>query len=112
MPLLTTHFNIAPSQDIASIRAGEDGKTIESCTIIVTDANKLLRPIHDRMPVILDAYDYNAWLGAKTSDTDRLLALLRPYPDKQMTLHPVSQRINSPKNDDSKCIEPVILDNA
>ncbi len=91
---------------------GEQGKTIESCTIVVTDANELLRPIHDRMPVILDPDNYDAWLGHETADTEHLLSLLRPYPAKQMTLYPVSKRVNSPKDDESKCIEPVILDNA
>lgn len=90
---------------------GEDGKIIESCTIIVTDANELLRPIHDRMPVILDPDDYDAWLGSMTAEIDHLQTLLRPYPTKQLTLYPVSKWVNSPKNDDRKCIEPVVLDN-
>ncbi len=44
--------------------AGPEGDVIESFTIIVTNANELLRPIHDRMPVILDPADYALWLGS------------------------------------------------
>lgn len=91
---------------------GEDGKTIESCTIIVTNANELLLPIHDRMPVILAPADYDDWLDSKTAEPDCLLTLLRPYLDKQMTLYPVSQRVNSPKNDDPECIEQISRDYA
>lgn len=86
---------------------GADGKTIESCTIIVTDANELLQPIHDRMPVILDPDDYDDWLGHEAVETEHLLSLLRPYPAKQMILYPVSKRVNNPKNDDLECIKPV-----
>lgn len=91
---------------------GADGKTIASCTIIVTDANELLQPIHDRMPVILAPADYDDWLDSKTAEPDYVLTLLRPYPDKQMTLYPVSQRVNSPKNDDPECIEQISRDYA
>jgi len=49
---------------------GEDGARIESCTILVTDANALVRTIHDRMPVILAREDYGAWLDPGNQDAD------------------------------------------
>lgn len=82
-----------------------EGERIDSCTIIVTEANAMLRPIHDRMPVILDAECFDEWL-----DTGRPIetakALLKPYAG-EMTLFPVSRRVNSVRNDDPGCREPV-----
>ncbi len=48
--------------------SGGEGEVIESCTIIVTEANELLRPIHDRMPVILDPADLGAWLDGSQAE--------------------------------------------
>ena len=52
---------------------------LQSCTIITTQANQLTQPIHDRMPVILDAADYELWLDPQLQDPERLGALLRPF---------------------------------
>lgn len=79
---------------------------IESFTIIVTEANELMKPIHDRMPVILDAADYDEWLDAKTG-TDTAQTLLRPSPAEDMRAYPISTRVNSPRNDDPAVIEAV-----
>jgi putative SOS response-associated peptidase YedK len=59
---------------------GPDGKVIESCTIIVTNANEVLRPVHDRMPVILDPADYHRWLDPSCHDPSALTLLLQLYP--------------------------------
>ncbi len=84
----------------------EGDGTLESCTLIVTAANALVEPIHDRMPVILDPADYGAWLDPAT-EPGVLGALLRPYPPQGMCAHPVSTRVNNPRNDDPACLEPV-----
>jgi putative SOS response-associated peptidase YedK len=81
-----------------------DGETIESFSIIVTDANDLLRPIHDRMPVILDPADYGTWLDAEAAAPERAAALLKPFPGERLSIYPVSPRVNSPKVDDRACI--------
>jgi len=86
---------------------GEDGKEIESCTIIVTDANEALRPIHDRMPVILDPADYDTWLDPETTDASRLKPLLGPWPAEAMECWPVSRRVGNPANDDPALLEPL-----
>jgi putative SOS response-associated peptidase YedK len=78
---------------------------LESCSIIVTDANDLMRPIHDRMPVILDPADWNAWLNPDAGDLDVLQDLLRPFPAEAMAARPVSTRVNSPRNDVPECLE-------
>ncbi|REK08622.1 MAG: SOS response-associated peptidase [Planctomycetota bacterium] len=79
--------------------------TIESCTILTTTANELLQELHDRMPVILDPADYEAWLDPAVDDPGRLERLLTPYPAAQMTTFPVSTVVNSARLDTPECIE-------
>ncbi|MGE5154602.1 MAG: SOS response-associated peptidase [Bdellovibrio bacteriovorus] len=86
---------------------GADGSDLESCTIIVTDANDLVSRIHDRMPVILSPQDFEAWLDPEMTDTNRLMDLLRPTDPDPWTLHPVSRQVNSPRNDGPELLTPV-----
>ena len=76
-----------------------ENEAIESCTIIVTAANDLMKPIHDRMPVILNPQDYELWLDTNVSDKAKLLPLLSPYRGKDLEYYPVSKMVNNPKND-------------
>jgi putative SOS response-associated peptidase YedK len=80
---------------------------VESCTILTTEANELMLPIHDRMPVILPPEQYTLWLDPRCGDTGKLAKLLRPYPSEQMVAYKVSTLVNNPKNDAAKCIEPI-----
>ena len=80
----------------------KDNKVIESCTIIVTDANELTKDIHGRMPVILDPADYDAWLDGTDGEN-----LLRPYPSKKMARYPVSRAVGNVKNTGPDLIEPI-----
>jgi putative SOS response-associated peptidase YedK len=75
--------------------------------ILTTEANDFLRPIHDRMPVILDPKDYEIWLDPNLNRIDRLTSLLKPYPPEAMTAYPVSSNVNSPKNGNGECKQPV-----
>jgi putative SOS response-associated peptidase YedK len=86
---------------------GADGEGLETCTIITTQPSKLVAPIHDRMPVILDPSDYDLWLDPGMGDEQRLQSLLRPYPDERMVAYPVSTLVNNPANDDPACIAPL-----
>ncbi len=72
---------------------------IDSCSIIVTAAAEALRDIHDRMPVILDPSDYDAWMGPELRDPARIKPLLAPYRGERLEAYPVSTRVNSPNND-------------
>src|SRR5437773_778365 len=81
-----------------------EGKPVESCTLITTDANDVLKPVHHRMPVILSPADYDAWLDV-TQDTERLLTLLRPFPAAEMDGYPVSTVVNNARNEHQACIE-------
>lgn len=82
------------------------GPAVESCTLLTTDANDLVRPIHDRMPVILPPGLWHDWLDRGTRDTGRLGAMLRPYPGDEMTARPVGLWVNDARHEDPRCIEP------
>ncbi|HEX8397659.1 MAG TPA: SOS response-associated peptidase [Pyrinomonadaceae bacterium] len=83
----------------------ESGEEIESCTIITTEANEVLEPVHDRMPVIIKPEDYELWLDEKVKDTGKLEKLLAPYPAGEMSSHSVSRQVNSPSFDDEELIK-------
>jgi putative SOS response-associated peptidase YedK len=82
------------------------GSTVESCTIITTSANELIREIHDRMPVILRSEQYETWLQDSTPE-HFLQQLLMPYPAEAMEAYRVSPEVNSPTNDTPACIKPI-----
>ena len=77
---------------------------VESCTILTTDANELMQPIHERMPVILPLDQYDLWLDPDVHDTERLAKQLRPYSSKDMLAYRVSTLVNNPKNDVPQCV--------
>jgi putative SOS response-associated peptidase YedK len=83
-----------------------DREWVASFTIIVTDANALLSPLHERMPVILAPEDHQAWLDPKNEDVCGLARLLKPYPADEMTAYPVTRKVNDVKNDGPELIEP------
>jgi putative SOS response-associated peptidase YedK len=80
-----------------------EGLTIDSCTILTTEANALLQPIHDRMPVILSPEDYDRWLDPGTPPVE-LQTLLRPADPDAMQTYPVSPLVNRPSYDSADCI--------
>ncbi len=83
------------------------GEELETCTIITTEANEVLKPVHERMPVILKPESYDEWLDAKVKDTDKLQELLKPYPAKEMASHAVSRSVNIPDTDSPELITPL-----
>ena len=78
-----------------------EGEVLDTCTILTTEANALLRDAHDRMPVIVPRDDYARWLDLADASVDDLL---RPYPPEEMTVYPVSSRVNAVRNDDPSLI--------
>ena len=86
---------------------GPNGLVIESCAILTTAGNELMKPIHDRMPVIIDPKDFELWLDTTQFRADSLRKLLQPYPSEKMTCYPVSPVVNSPENDLPGCLEPL-----
>ncbi len=84
-----------------------EGKEIASFTIITTEANELIKKIHDRMPVILNDKEALEWVSADYSPS--LLKLLKPYEPDQMNLWPVSELVNSPRNNTPDLIKAIKL---
>jgi putative SOS response-associated peptidase YedK len=91
---------------------GTSGEVIHSCTILATEANEVLRPVHDRMPVILHPEEYSLWLEAEARERESLMELLRPYPAEEMVGYPVNASINSPRNQGAGLIEQVPVNSA
>ena len=105
------HFSLQDHQPFGCAGLWEhwqsaEGSEIESCTVITTAANDLMRPVHDRMPVILAPQDYDAWLDPQSSG-DRLQNLLRPYAAAEMAAYPVSTQVNNPQHETPDCIAPL-----
>jgi len=80
------------------------GAAVTSCTIITTEPNELLAPIHDRMPVILAKAGRDQWLA---SDPQGWPELLRPYPAAELVAYDVTPRVNSPKYNQAEAIKPI-----
>ncbi|GFE72271.1 SOS response-associated peptidase [Chroococcus sp. FPU101] len=84
-----------------------DGEMIASCTIITTEANELVKPIHNRMPVILSPDAYDQWLDPKVKQPEILTPLLKPYDEQAMETYSVSHAVNRPSHNQPNCIEPL-----
>jgi putative SOS response-associated peptidase YedK len=85
----------------------QQGESIESCTILTTTPNSLLADIHDRMPVILKAENYDLWLDPAFRDTASVTEMLKPFDAALMRRYPVSTRVNHVLNDDADCAKPL-----
>lgn len=89
---------------------GPDGEEMESVALLTTAANDDLAPIHDRMPVILEATCYDRWLSTPETQTDALTDLFDPAPAGTLTRQAVSTRVNSARNEGVELLEPVELE--
>ena len=78
-----------------------------TCAILTTRANRVMRPIHHRMPVILAEADWGRWLELPPAGLDELAAMLRPAPTDQLLTHPVDRRVNRPDWDEPDCLAAV-----
>jgi putative SOS response-associated peptidase YedK len=82
---------------------GPDGTVLRSFTIVTTNANTTLRPIHERMPVILEPADWPAWLGEVAADP---AVLLRPS-EAALRAWRIGTAVNNVRNDSAALLEPV-----
>ena len=83
----------------------ETGESIYSTTIITTEANNIITPVHDRMPAILMKEAFSFWLDPMNEDTEKLGALLNPSSPELFDVYPVSRRVNNPVNNDSELLK-------
>lgn len=81
-----------------------DGEQRRTVTILTTDPNDVVEPIHDRMPVVLPRSAEQTWLAA---GPDERQELCRPYPDDDLAAYPISTLVNDPETDDARVIEPL-----
>jgi putative SOS response-associated peptidase YedK len=81
-----------------------EGEIIETCTVLTTEANDVVGPVHHRMPVILAPPTFEQWLGEGVSDVSSLLPLLRSAPNDLLVATPVSQYVNDARHNDPQCI--------
>jgi len=84
-----------------------DEKTVTSSAIITTEANSLMAPIHDRMPVIIPKASWALWLDSEVTEAEALYDLLQPCSSDIMEAYRVSTRVNSPVNDDADLLSPM-----
>lgn len=82
----------------------ETDDVIESFSILTTEANSSVSPVHDRMPVLLRHEDFDRWLDPDEDDPKKLQPLLVPCPDDWLVSQRVGERVNSPRNDDADCL--------
>lgn len=83
-----------------------DGSELQTCTILTSEPNDLIKPLHHRMAVILEKSDYETWLDPDEVPADVLMPLMKPYPQEFMRVYEVSTLVNSPKNDEPSVIDP------
>jgi putative SOS response-associated peptidase YedK len=88
------------------------GEWLHSATVITTSANETMRPVHDRMPVVLPRSAWAEWLDPAMHDLERLSGLLVPAADDLLVLHPVATDVNNVRNKGAHLIEPVATSEA
>ena len=84
-----------------------DGKPLKSFAIVTTQANELLKPLHDRMPVLLAPDCWTAWLGDIATPEGDLKSMLKPYPGRGMAFWPVDKRVGTVRNDSPDLFAPL-----
>jgi putative SOS response-associated peptidase YedK len=83
-----------------------EGEPIDTCTILTTQPNNLVKDIHDRMPVVVPREDWSEWLAAETND-DRVKELCRPIEASTMEAWPVSPLVSNTRNEGEELIRRV-----
>jgi putative SOS response-associated peptidase YedK len=97
-------FGMAGLYDLWTNPQGEKEIT---CTIVTTEANEMMKPIHHRMPVILSPGDYDLWLNPTETDAAKVKGMLRPCDPELLKAREVSLLVNSPRNNSENCISPL-----
>ena len=84
-----------------------DGSELQSISLLTTEPNDFMKPLHNRMPVILHKEDYEEWMFTDPTEVDRLTHLFRPFPSEAMTAYPVTHYVGKATNEGIECIEPM-----
>ncbi|XEC96990.1 SOS response-associated peptidase [Paenibacillus tarimensis] len=110
MRIVMKHRSLFSMAGLYETWIAPDGRKISSCTILTTNPNELVAPIHDRMPVILKPEDERLWLDRGIRDAQLLRQLLEPYPADEMEAYPVTAAVGNVRHDDPDNIRPLPLD--
>lgn len=86
----------------------KDAAPVLSVTMITTDGNDLMKPIHDRMPVIVGDENLSAWLGEEPATPEQLRSMLVPFAAERMTAWPVSKAVGQVKNQGPDLVEKLV----
>lgn len=84
----------------------EDGGLMASCAILTTDASPSIRPLHHRMPLMLQESAFPAWLDPALEEPEEIRRIIEPLPDEALAAWEVDRRVNSPRNDDPALVAP------
>ena len=87
----------------------DPGEGPATCAIITTDPNDAIRPIHNRMPAILEPAQEAVWTDPLLNDPSAVLACLRPFPAEQLITFPVSRLVSDVRHEGPRLIEPLTL---
>lgn len=85
-----------------------ENEDVFSYSIITTEANTLLQPLHERMPVILDKENYKFWMDPMNNDYQGLKDIMKPYPTELMSVFRISDEVNKATNNHRALIEPMV----
>jgi len=105
-------YRVHRNGDVAFAMAGiherwepddEGPEPLDAVTILTTEPNDLIEPLHHRMAVVLPADEEETWL---TGGPEERAELCRPYPDDDLDAYPISTAVNDPSNDSPGIIEP------
>jgi putative SOS response-associated peptidase YedK len=102
---LPFYFHRLDGQMLAFAGLWEQWNDIDTCSIVTTEANEVMAPIHHRMPVILGLNDYDEWLDPTANEPSKLLT---PCPADELTCYPVSTVVNNARNNVPECIQPLV----
>lgn len=83
-----------------------EGESLETCTIITTEPNDIMAPIHNRMPVLLNPASFDQWLDLE-APVEPLKAFLRPCPGAELQAWPVSPLVNNPRNNAPQLLDRI-----
>lgn len=92
---------------IYSVWKSDRGRDVYSFSMLTTEANALVQPVDDRMPVILRPSTYGLWLGEEEMDSDTLQGLLKPFHLTEMVVNRVSEEVSDPTNNRPELIQPI-----
>jgi len=84
----------------------EGAAPVESCALLTVEANAVLRPLHARMPVLIDREQYGAWLDPALQEISDLLPMLASNGARELEFYPVSSAVNDPRHESSACLAP------